>query len=441
MSENTPHYLIVSYHFRPSNAVGARRPTALKSFLEANGAHVSVIRGVDASLEEPEVADNIRQIAFPKKRVSWMWQALKARRRKKSHAASVASLGQAARRERDIAWIRDIIRAWNSHLDGDKLWLTRFAWKLRSLPKSTRYSAVIASGPPQASYVAGLMAARRFNVPLVLDFRDPWFLHRDFPRGVHPAHTYFGRREDRLAQECIDRASLLVAASPGTAEHLTRTYTTGEKPITIVRNGYDDESIIQSAPPLGKLEMIYAGTLYYKRNPFPFLEALREMVASVNIDRDKVRFRLVGNCESWDGLSLSAWINDKNLDDVVSVEGFMPHAELSALIEASNVLVNFSQGQPLQIPAKSYEYLASKRDVLCIAESDSDVARLHREARYGYIIEPDNKDAMRASLERLYRKYVVQTPGMGDALPDTSAYRRSAQFRELLSALEAVADI
>lgn len=172
MPDSTPHYLIVSYHFRPSNAVGARRPTALKSFLEANGAHVSLIQGIDAALEKPECADGILQIAFSKKRLSRIWLALKARRQEETHAVSVASVGQAAKTERDIAWIRDITRAWNSYLEGDKLWLTRFAWKLRSLPKSTRYSAVIVSGPPQASYVAGMMAARRFDAPLVLDFRD-----------------------------------------------------------------------------------------------------------------------------------------------------------------------------------------------------------------------------------------------------------------------------
>ncbi|NNE36646.1 MAG: glycosyltransferase, partial [Rhodothermales bacterium] len=292
-----------------------------------------------------------------------------------------------------------------------------------------------------ASYVAGMMAARRFNAPLVLDFRDPWFLQRLAMHGKHPAYAYLGRREDRLAQKCIDRASLLVVTSPGTAEYMTGTYVIGDKPVSLVRNGYDEESIIQSEAPYGRLEMIFAGTIYDKRDPFPFLEALSEMVKSNAVDRDKVRFRLVGNCESWNGISLTAWIDDKSLADVVSVEGFMPHAEISELMEASNVLVNFSQGQPLQIPAKSYEYLASKRDVLCIAESDSDVARLHREAGYGDVIEPDNKEAMRASLRKLYRKYVLQTSGTGDALPDTSAYRRSAQFRELLSALEAVADI
>ncbi|MDJ0941110.1 MAG: glycosyltransferase [Woeseiaceae bacterium] len=440
MPDDKPHYLIVSYHFRPSSAVGARRPTALKSFLEANGARVSVMRGVESGVDAAGDEATDLSVVFPKKRLSATWRALKARRRGNGPMGPMApATVQATNAERDIAWIRDGLRAWNSYLQSDKLWLARFAWKLRGLPRSTRYSAIIASGPPLASYVAGLMAAERFAAPLVLDFRDPWFLHREFPRGTHPAHAYFGGREDRLGQRCIDRASLLVAASPGIADHLTRTYSVGSTPLTIVRNGYDEESIIDSAAPTGRLEMIYAGTLYYNRNPFPFLEALARFVTSDGIERDRMRFRLVGKCDRWNGLSVAAWIEEQGLGDVVSVNGLVPHDKLTKLIEASNVLVNFSQGQPLQIPAKSYEYLASKRDVFCIAESDSDVARLHEEAGYGDVVAPNDGDAMRETLARLYRKYVAQ-PGAGDALPDTSRYRRSAQFRELLPALAAVDD-
>jgi hypothetical protein len=39
----------------------------------------------------------------------------------------------------------------------------------------------------------------------------------------------------------------------------------------------------------------------------------------------------------------------------------VPPAEASALMTEAEVLVNFAQGQPEQIPAKLYDYIASGR--------------------------------------------------------------------------------
>ena len=66
----------------------------------------------------------------------------------------------------------------------------------------------------------------------------------------------------------------------------------------------------------------------------------------------------------------------KPLSLVVSVIPAVDPGELTAYMNASNVLINFAQGQARQIPAKSYDYLAWRRDVLTIAEpSATEVAK------------------------------------------------------------------
>lgn len=446
MPKNDYHFLIVSYHMGQSSAVGARRTTALASYLMRNGASVSVVRGAQTPNPPMEDVERDLVVRFPRKRLSKAWRELKARFRRQPDSASnpPAMTPQGWRtketslRRSPLSWLRQCVQAWNRFLQGDKLWLVKCYFRLRKLPRNERYSAVIASGPPIASYLAGLLAARRFGAPLVLDFRDPWFLHDELRKPSHLLYRKLGALEDRLGQYCVKRASLTVAASPGIEDHLTRTYELGETDVVVVRNGYDEHSIIDVPPPGGFLRLIYAGTLYYNRDPFPFLEAVARLVRSENVDRSKISFKLIGKCAQWNGRSVTAWTRDREVDDVVSVDDPVPYDQLAAFVEASNVLVNFSQGQRLQIPAKTYEHLASGRDVVCIAESDSDVARLYREAEFGFVIEPDDVDEMYATLTKLYDKHVDADRTEAFDVPDTTGFRRDEQFRKLLPPLRSV---
>jgi hypothetical protein len=116
----------------------------------------------------------------------------------------------------------------------------------------------------------------------------------------------------------------------------------------------------------------------------------------------------VGQCSEWGGTALEPWLAQHGIADVVRVLPSVPPAELTKLVAASNVLLNFAQGQPRQIPAKSYEYIASGREVLTIAETSSDVADLFREAGVGTIVEPDDRDGMARSIRRFYDRFVAQ---------------------------------
>src|SRR3984957_2303822 len=50
---NRPSILLVSYHFYPSNEIGARRPTALARFLVEKGLRVAVVSAFGGQQIEP----------------------------------------------------------------------------------------------------------------------------------------------------------------------------------------------------------------------------------------------------------------------------------------------------------------------------------------------------------------------------------------------------
>jgi glycosyltransferase involved in cell wall biosynthesis len=300
------------------------------------------------------------------------------------------------------------VNAFEGVLAGDGRWLFRCTIKVWLLCRKQRYDLVIASGPPFTGYLCGGLAARIARARLVLDFRDPWDLYNDRNwRDRFDGHP-MSRLQGYMRTRCIASADAIVVAAPGIVRHTRDLPGSQDKPIEIIRNGFDSDDVIDAPAPVGRLAMLYAGFLYPHRNPFPFLESIKTLLADDSVLRDRISFSLIGGCEQVGSRYLRPWLVEQGLDDVVSICESVPRPQLRQIIAACNVLVNFSQNQPDQIPGKSYEYLASGRQVFTIAEAASDVAELIRETGVGVLLEPNDTAAMVAELRRAYDQFVVR---------------------------------
>jgi len=440
--------LFISYHFYPSVEIGAKRPSETVKYLSATGLDVSIIRGCRPSdLRVDSIGANVGiadyAVVIPRKRVTEIWSQTKAGWRKifrgtaeRSNSGIPYQNSEGQRVEKRISWMRRQYRILDTLFLSDKLWLFRCFVRIVLL-KRRQFDVIIASGPPMGGYIAGAFASKVFQAPLILDFRDPWILHSDTERYSQYTDHPLARFEDYIGQFCVSRSSRIVVTSPGIERHLKESFKLDQQQIDLVRNGYDEDAIITVGPPQNRLELLYAGTLYINRNPFPFLEALDAFVHDSQVDREKVRFRLVGKCSSWRGVSLRSWLAHKQLDDVVKISAPVVRAELTKYVMDSNVLINFAQGQPRQIPAKSYEYLAAGRDVITFAEPESDVADLFRQAKIGYIVEPGNESSSITIMHELYQRYVVQGRKRDLSRVDTYRFSRAPQLEKFLSIVKA----
>jgi glycosyltransferase involved in cell wall biosynthesis len=437
-----PHVLIVSYHFYPSTAVGAKRPSELAKYLGKEGCKVSVIcasgrdNSGDSFYDVPDGID-VHSIQVPRKRLSAVWRWAKGAGSGSRETGNVGPLGdrmvpssKSSLLRRVAAWPRLQLRAWNSFVHGDKAWLVRCAIQILRIRRRQSIDVVIASGPPIAGYLAAVLASRRFQAPLILDFRDPWYLNADIRKDSPLGGHFLMRAEDAMGQWCISNSARIVVASPGSTRATENAYELSGQPIDVVRNGYDPSSICTAPTPVGRLDMLYAGSLYLNRNPFPFLESLAEFLNDSDIDRSKIVLTLVGDCRAWKGRKLGPWLESNNLSENVRIRDRVDPDELSRMVERSNVLVNFAQGQPLQTPAKSYEYLVSGRDLLVITESDSDVARLHSDANLGVVVAPADNTAMQSALRGLYDHYVIQRKEFCSRGASVERFSRAKQLQD-----------
>lgn len=442
--------LVFSFHFYPSSEVGAKRPSETAQRLLQNGYDVTVLSARDKRFDGIEVPEALRQaeiatVRIPRRLITAAWIGLKSvvrRLRRRTDPSAPQSPGGGGEKQTQkmtlFAWLRRQLLAFDTLFQGNKRWLFRSVLKLMFKTRGRRIDLVIASGPPMVSYIGGWLIARLKGCKLILDYRDPWYLHGDKELTTvmlgHPLANFENRLADRCARDC----DALIAASPGTKRHILESFDVPPERVHVVRNGFDPAAVVDRAPPHGRLALLYAGSLYWNRNPFPFLEALEVLLRDPRVDRGLVRCRLAGNCDEWKGVSLHAWIAERDLGDVVEILPFMSAKDLNALVGESNVLINFAQGQPRQIPAKSYECIASRRDILVITENDSDVADLFREAGVGFIVEPGDTAGFADALQALYLKYVDDQAGSLQAQADIEAYSRAAQLEQFLRIVEGV---
>jgi glycosyltransferase involved in cell wall biosynthesis len=435
--------LIVSYHFYPDSEVGAKRVSELARYLCEQGMEVVVLaaRSQRYIRSDPALTlklPNLRLVTVPvpPKILPGLLKALKRLRpngpNEKPRAPAAPADSGTRLRESWLARLRRYYFSLEWLVDDKKSWASLAVLRLWALALGKPFDAVISSGPPMTAHIATWLGRPLLRCPWVMDMRDPWFYDTNWRQEVQSGLSR--HLNAALERRCASSADLIVTTTPGLAKILRERYPARREAVQVVFNGFN-ERLPLAPPPAGVLRLLYAGTLYYNRDPFPLLRAVAALARQPGVDRSKISFELVGNCASWGGVDIERWVQEQGVADCVKVRPPVPAREVPALMEQANVLVNFAQGQPNQIPAKMFDYISAGRDMLLIAETYSDSARLAMEAGCARVLEPEDESGLTAALTQLYQDYVVaqQAPTLDPARVQTfSRQSQNERFLELI---------
>ncbi len=273
------------------------------------------------------------------------------------------------------------------------------------LPRNRDVRVVVTSGPPFSGVIAAWFVARRLRVPLITDFRDPFLTACDEVIRITRPERIVLRRIER---ELMAYAAAVTSASPGMALELRRQYPSQAPHIHLMMNGYDGDMKTELMSTGYRLSMLFDGILYLNRDPFPFLRAVEQLLAHPDIDRSRISIKFVGSCDEYEGVSLAGWLRGKRASHVVELLPQRTGKELQPLIDDATVLLNLAQGQRPLIPAKTFEHLASGREVLAVCEPESDTGRLLATVRGVTQVPPDDQPGIESALSSLYQRHVIQ---------------------------------
>jgi glycosyltransferase involved in cell wall biosynthesis len=434
--------LLVSYYFPPSNAVASRRLAAIAQVLRESGMDVLVVsnfggprftegQGIGAGIYAFPVADPPRRLLDGFVRLK-RWLAGVAQtpvheseRRARDEPARSPSPSALDRLSAAVVSVLGIV-------DQHKWWSIRAYRAALRAANGRPVRIVVASGPPHSPLLAARLIAQRLNVPFAPDFRDPIYPGPDTKASrIHIREWLLNRLENAI----LSRAAAVTCASPGIARGLAARHPPEAAKVTVVLNGFDG---VVKPPPEStghRLVVVFAGELYMNRDPFPFLECCEELVNERGVDTSRIAVQFVGHCEYFGNQRLADWLSGKICERIVTISPPIGEEELAPLLDGATVLLNFAQRQPDQIPAKTFEHLASGREVLCLCEADSDTARLLDSVPGALRVDPDDRPGLLATLRALYRRHVVEgriQPLRREDILEYSRERQSDLFKHIL---------
>jgi serine acetyltransferase len=441
--------LIISYHFYPSGAIGARRLTALARYLAGLGIRVVVVSafGNETITHGCEIQPGV--IAIPVRRPERLWLdlmvALKRRmlaRRSTEAVATAAGSGSSAGAGagRATSWrtrLRERYFQLVYFVDEYKKWARQAAWAAVRAGREYNATVVIASGPPHSALLAGAWAGRRLGIPYVADFRDPW---SDVLAVNHPERGVELKLLRRLEGRVIRGAGAVTSTAEVVASILARRYPSPAAGIHVIRNGFDGSV----APPLtrtgGRLSILFAGVLYVRRTPYPLLAALEELLSRPDVDPTRIRVTFMGGkIGDFSDQALRGWLEGKRCAAVVRILPAQDPQAVAQEVAQATVLLNLAQQQQLHVPAKTYEQLAAGREVLVICEDDCETAGIVTGIRGVIQVGQSDPQVLIRVLLDLYQRHVIEGTPRVPAEAEVRQFSRTLANQRFHAVLTSVA--
>lgn len=341
--------LLVTYHFPPEPAAGARRPGFLAKYLPEYGWDVTVLTRPLGG--DPQIECNV--IAAPVAGARVEHSLRSALCNAKQGDAPPPALRVLLRHAKEALLFPDRAAAW----------LPGAISRGLAMCREQRFFAVLSTSMPASAHVAGAAIAAMSGLPWLADFRDLWHgnptLHRSSARaGI----------EALLERVLIRRADALTTISAPLAERLEAFH---GRPVTVIPNAYDptEWTGLEAAQPRG-FELCYTGSLYDgARSPALLFEAL----AALRREGDpaaQTRVSFFGPNSDHVGELARRF----GVADIVHQYGVVPRPHALAeqrLASTLLVFLNLDESTSHELGSKIIEYAGAQRPIVAFGPRNS----------------------------------------------------------------------
>ncbi len=394
--------IIISWHFPPSSEVAGKTDWRLARALALRGVRVRVIT---PPISEAPALDEAYGKPIPTgldvERVKPWWDpvrsAVKWKHRRRAREGGDSRKPQARNSSVESeGWARRVVRALYFP-DRANRWIVPAAWALRRLLREEPTDLVISVSP----VVSVHLAARLSGLPTSA---TRWYAWLHDPIVGNPFNNETGwaaRTLEKIEAMIMRRADRVLVTTPALAARLKSRYSIVPPLVLPCSFAKEELAVTASSTHLGsRLELAHVGTLYGPRSPVPILESLARLRKSGQLADDAIRIRFVGSFEV-PGELLGDTIERLGLSGVATAEPPVPQAVALQVLADADCGLLIAEGQPLQIPAKAYEYIGMRKPIFAIA--DGATADLVTSNGIGIACTRDELDAALLSLVDAWR--------------------------------------
>jgi len=273
----------------------------------------------------------------------------------------------------------------------------------KKLMRTNQVDIIYAIGKPWTGFFVGYWLKKKYNIPLVIDFMDPWRTNL----WTVKKNSMLEKIQNYLEKFIVHRADFVIANTEESRRDIVNRLHIENSLTDVVSCGYDSEDFknLPTAEKNEKLTITHTGTFYLKRNPYSFLKALKELIEARKIDPQKVEVNFIGINEVNEP-RLTELLENEPINKLVNQQNWVPHDKALEYMRNSDLLLLIQPDTTLQIPGKLYEYLATGKPVLALSQSDGAVANLIKKEKWGAAVDTDDIENIKKAIFEYYRKFM-----------------------------------
>ncbi len=422
--------LIITYYWPPSGGSGVQRWLKFVKYLPEFGWEPVVLTVDEQKASYPQIDQTLQQDIPNSVRVE------------RTNTVEILNLYKKVSPEKEIPFggfadekppslfqkISRFIRG-NFFLPDPRRGWNKYAYKKAcELIEKEGISHVVTTSPPHSTQLIGLKLKKKYpNIHWMADFRDPWTdIH--YYKKLYPTRIAdkINRCYERSVLEKSDKVLVTCEATKDTLLSKSSQIVPGK--FEVITNGFDENDFVGiKQNTLNKFTITYIGILYNTRDLDGFLNAVSKLE-----DKNNCLLRFVGHS----GI-IASEIERLNLTQYTEILPQVKHSDAIQLMADSSVLVLLVPDKDKEsffLPGKLFEYLASRRPILCIASPDNEIRQIIEKSHAGGSFDYSEENAMLEFLRQ--QKASWESEGISELKGnDYMQYSRKELTRQLAQLL------
>ena len=279
-------------------------------------------------------------------------------------------------------------------------WINRAYRKGKKAIRENKIDCIIVTSPPFSLLKVGYKLAKKFNKPLILDYRDPFngnpFL--DIPKPIQWIYSIYEKK-------IVKKADMIVTVTEQLKQIVHKKTKYPLRKIKVIPNGFLGR--IRAPKPKNYLEpfnISIIGSMYgsLKDSFADFLIAYKKFICENSLSPREVTLNFAGN---FPRKQLKEMVYNSRTFCYLNDYDYLDKCHLDHLLSESDLTVHFTpRNVEYAISMRLFDYMTNHSHILSIGER-GEHTQVFDKVEQQYTVVSDNIEEISQSLTSLYKKW------------------------------------
>lgn len=387
--------LLIAYYYPPINSGGTNRPVQMAKYLPQLGHPVTVLthsyrgdRFDDQSGDQTVI--RVKDISYNKDRAQF---------------------------SRKLQWLG--LRLFTEILNKCGIYHSIYSWwKRRVIKHSDRIirevdpDIVLATYPPVETLELGLYFSRKYNIPLIADFRDGLLFEPIEDKRINQYRCIRDTYRD-IERQTLRHARFVTTICSPITRYFRDTYPQTSAVVETISNGFDPDDYrdipVQDSFSSHNFNILHVGRFSLSDPTISadgFFKALRQLIHEKPHLKNTIRVHLAGELNRAELDS----IQDLIQENIVIYYGLVPRGHCLGMQRQADLLLIITRpGRRSAVSAKIFEYLYSRRPIIALTHQTV-VEEIVNATQTGWVIHPADVPRIKERLEESVSQFLNHSP-------------------------------